>query len=51
MEVQNNLLEKLGSSAENSEALAAEVEKMASNLTQLNSVYGNMLAAMNMNRG
>ena len=51
MEVQNNLLEKLGNSAENSEALAAEVEKMAGNLTQLNSVYGNMLAAMNMNRG
>jgi len=30
--------------------LATEVEKMAGNLTQLNSVYGNMLAAMNLNR-
>jgi len=50
MEMQNNLMEKLGSAGEQSEALAAEVEKMAGNLTQLNSVYGNMLAAMNLSR-
>ncbi len=50
MEMQNNLMEKLGSDWQQSEALATEVEKMAGNLTQLNSVYGNMLAAMNLNR-
>ena len=50
MEMQNNLMEKLGSAGQQSEALATEVEKMAGNLTQLNSVYGNMLAAMNLNR-
>ena len=50
MEMQNNLMEQLGSAGQQSEALATEVEKMAGNLTQLNSVYGNMLAAMNLNR-
>ena len=50
MEMQNNLMEKLRSDWQQSEALATEVEKMAGNLTQLNSVYGNMLAAMNLNR-
>jgi hypothetical protein len=40
-------MEKLSASAQNTEALAGEVTKLSQNLSQLNSVYGNMLAAMN----
>jgi gliding motility-associated protein GldL len=50
VEVQNNLMEKLGSSMATSENLNEEVTKLASNLGQLNGVYGNMLAAMGGNR-
>ena len=50
VEVQNNLMEKLGSSMANSENLSEEVTKLANNLGQLNGVYGNMLAAMGGNR-
>lgn len=50
MEVQNNIMENLNSSIENSEKLAGEVSSLASNMAQLNSVYGGMLSAMNMNK-
>jgi len=46
VEVQNNLMEKLGASMANSENLSDEVAKLSNNLGQLNAVYGNMLAAM-----
>lgn len=46
VEIQNNLMERLGSSANKSEALADEVTKLASNISNLNNVYGNMLSAM-----
>jgi len=50
VEVQNSLMEKLGSSMASSENLTEEVSKLANNLGQLNGVYGNMLAAMGGNR-
>tara|TARA_R110002096_G_scaffold276109_3_gene470045 strand:+ start:107062 stop:107730 length:669 start_codon:yes stop_codon:yes gene_type:complete len=50
MEVQNNIMENLNSSIESSEKLAGEVSSLASNMAQLNSVYGGMLSAMNMNK-
>jgi hypothetical protein len=43
-------MEKLGSSMDESEALAKEVGKLSGNLSQLNSVYGNMLSAMGGNK-
>jgi gliding motility-associated protein GldL len=51
MEVQNNLMEKLNSSLGDSEKLAEEVSSLASNMGQLNNVYGGMLSAMNVNKG
>lgn len=50
MEVQNNIMENLNSSIENSEKLAGEVSSLAGNMAQLNSVYGGMLSAMNINK-
>lgn len=50
VEIQNSLMEKLGSSMDESEALAKEVGKLSGNLSQLNSVYGNMLSAMSGNK-
>ena len=50
VEVQNSLMEKLGSSMASSENLSEEVSKLANNLGQFNWVYGNMLAAMGGNR-
>jgi len=50
METQNTLMEKLNSSIEDSEKLSTEVNSLANNMTQLNSVYGGMLSAMNVNR-
>jgi gliding motility-associated protein GldL len=47
VEIQNTVMEKLSASAQNTDALAGEVAKLSQNLSQLNSVYGNMLAAMN----
>ncbi|MBM3434541.1 MAG: gliding motility protein GldL [Bacteroidetes bacterium] len=47
VDLQNTVMEKLSASAQNTEALAGEVSKLSQNLSQLNSVYGNMLAAMN----
>jgi gliding motility-associated protein GldL len=46
VEVQNSLMEKLGSSINDSEKLNGEVSKMVTNVSALNNVYGNMLAAM-----
>ncbi|PTM05554.1 MAG: gliding motility protein GldL [Bacteroidetes bacterium] len=50
METQNTLMEKLNSSIQGSEKLSTEVSSLVTNMTQLNSVYGGMLSAMNVNR-
>ena len=50
MEAQNSLIEKLNSSINDSERLADEVSSLANNMSQLNSVYGGMLSAMNINK-
>ncbi|MGB0175898.1 MAG: gliding motility protein GldL, partial [Owenweeksia sp.] len=50
MEAQNSLIEKLSSSINDSERLADEVSTLAQNMSQLNSVYGGMLSAMNINK-
>ncbi|MEQ9263190.1 MAG: gliding motility protein GldL [Owenweeksia sp.] len=50
MEAQNSLIEKLSSSINDSERLADEVSNLAQNMNQLNSVYGGMLSAMNINK-
>ncbi len=50
MEAQNSLIEKLNSSINDSERLADEVSSLATNMSQLNSVYGGMLSAMNLNK-
>lgn len=47
METQNNLMEKLNSSLENSEKLSSEVDALVNNMSQLNGIYGGMLSAMN----
>ena len=46
VEVQNSLMEKLGASISDSDKLGGEVSKMVHNVSALNNVYGNMLAAM-----
>jgi len=48
--IQNNLMESLGSSVEDSEKLASEISKLTSNIGNLNTVYGNMLSAMNFSK-
>ncbi len=48
--IQNDMMEKLGSSVEDSEKLANEINKLTSNISNLNTVYGNMLSAMNFNK-
>jgi len=50
MEVQNSLIGKLSGSIENSERLGTEVSDLVKNISNLNAVYGGMLAAMNGNR-
>lgn len=50
MEAQNNLMEKINGTIADSEKLATEVSALASNMGQLNNVYGGMLSAMNPNR-
>lgn len=50
VEMQNSLMEKLGSSANDSEKLASEVSSLVQNISNLNNVYGNMLSAMGGNR-
>ena len=43
----SNAMESLATAAEGSKEMAAQLEKMNKNLSALNGVYGNMLAAMN----
>jgi gliding motility-associated protein GldL len=50
VEIQNNMMDKLSSSVEDSEKLAGEVTRLASNMSSLNNVYGNMLSAMGGNK-
>ncbi|KAB2813808.1 MAG: gliding motility protein GldL [Flavobacteriia bacterium] len=50
VEMQNNLMEKLGTSMNDSEKLATEVSSLVQNISNLNNVYGNMLSAMGGNR-
>lgn len=45
----NQLMENLNSSVEDTRKYKDEVSKLAKNLSSLNTVYGNMLSAMNMN--
>lgn len=47
METQNALMEKISNSMESSEKLSNEVNILVDNMSQLNSVYGGMLSAMN----
>ncbi len=48
--MQSDLVEKLGASVEDSEKLAKEVSRLTANMSNLNTVYGNMLSAMNFNK-
>lgn len=50
MELQNALIEKLGSSIENTEKLSYELSELVNNMAALNKVYGGMLSAMGVNR-
>ncbi|GAB5557122.1 MAG: gliding motility protein GldL [Schleiferiaceae bacterium] len=50
VEIQNNMMDKLSSSVEDSEKLAGEVSRLATNMSSLNNVYGNMLSAMGGNK-
>ncbi|MFN3951232.1 MAG: gliding motility protein GldL [Thermaurantimonas sp.] len=50
MELQNALIEKLGSSIENTEKLSTELSELVNNMAALNRVYGGMLSAMGVNR-
>jgi gliding motility-associated protein GldL len=45
----NELMASLNASLEDTKKYKDEVSKLAKNLTSLNTVYGNMLSAMNMN--
>jgi hypothetical protein len=48
--LQNSLMEKLGESVEDSAKLSEEVTKLSTNMSNLNTVYGNMLSAMNFSK-
>lgn len=48
--LQNNIMEKLGATAEDSEKLAHEIARLSQNLGNLNTVYGNMLSAMSFSK-
>ena len=50
VEIQNNMMDKLTSSVQDSEKLAEEVSRLATNMSSLNNVYGNMLSAMGGNK-
>jgi hypothetical protein len=50
VEAQNSLMEKLNESMSQSDRLSSEVNSLVTNLSSLNSVYGGMLSAMNVNR-
>ncbi len=43
----NNMMQNLKGSAEKSKEYSDEVDKLKDNLAALNSIYGNMLSAMN----
>jgi len=43
-------MSSLNESVEDTKKYKEEVQKLAQNLTSLNTVYGNMLSAMNVNR-
>jgi gliding motility-associated protein GldL len=43
----NKLLENLKSSAEETQKYKTEISQLSQNLSSLNTIYGNMLAAMN----
>ncbi len=46
----NSLMSSLNESVEDTRKYKDEVQKLAKNLTSLNTVYGNMLSAMNINK-
>lgn len=48
--MQNNIMEKLGATADDSQKLASEIAQLKQNLGNLNTVYGNMLSAMNFSK-
>lgn len=50
VEAQNSLMEKLNESLSQSDRLTGEVNSLVSNMSNLNSIYGGMLSAMNPNR-
>ena len=50
MEAQNTLMEKLSTSLADGDKLSSEVTQLVNNMSQLNSVYGGMLSAMNIGR-
>jgi len=45
------MMENLRDSVEDTKRYKTNIAELSDNLTQLNTVYGNMLAAMNVNRG
>lgn len=46
----NQLIENLSGSVDDTRKYKDEVGKLATNLSSLNTIYGNMLTAMNYNR-
>jgi len=46
-----DMMENLRDSVEDTKRYKTNIAELSDNLTQLNTVYGNMLAAMNVNRG
>ena len=46
----NSILSDLGKSAKETENYNKEIEKLGNNLSELNNIYGNMLAAMNVSK-
>ena len=46
VEIQNSVMETLGSTADKSKGLAEEVAQFTKNISNLNNVYGGMLSAM-----
>lgn len=49
-EASRQLMENMASSVESAEKLSGEIRDLAANMGQLNSVYGNMLSAMSINK-
>lgn len=46
VEMQNSVMERLGTTVDKSQGLAEEVEQLTKNIGNLNNVYGGMLSAM-----